>query len=223
MRESTEFPDYRPIELMQDPKITPYECNDFIGVWKNFVPKSLCQEIIDYTDHTIQFGSHITSSDEIIDDEETVYDSSKFYGGEMNRKDFAFLMNYSNRKLCVSINSCLKSCAKHYVSQFQSLNTTPLISTDIKVQKTPPGGGYHLWHYENAITTHANRELVWMIYLNDIPDGEGETEFLYQRRRIKPTAGTVVIWPAGFTHTHKGNTVLTTDKYILTGWYIKTK
>jgi hypothetical protein len=60
-----------------------------------------------------------------------------------------------------------------------------------------------------------------MIYLNDMPDGEAETEFFHQRRRIKPTAGTVVIWPAGFTHTHKGNTVLTQDKYILTGWYIK--
>ena len=61
-----------------------------------------------------------------------------------------------------------------------------------------------------------------MIYLNDVPDGEGETEFLYQRRRIKPTKGTVVIFPAGYTHVHKGNTMFTTDKYILTGWYIKT-
>ena len=51
--------------------------------------------------------------------------------------------------------------------------------------------------------------------------GEGETEFLYQRKRFQPKKGTVVIWPAGMTHVHKGNTVLTTDKYILTGWYIK--
>lgn len=69
--------------------------------------------------------------------------------------------------------------------------------------------------------SHAMRELTWMIYLNDMPDGDGETEFLYQRRRIKPTAGTVVIWPAGYTHVHKGNTVFSQDKYILTGWYIK--
>ena len=40
----------------------------------------------------------------------------------------------------------------------------------------------------------AARELVWMIYLNDIEEG-GETEFMYQKRRIKPTQGTMVIFP----------------------------
>ena len=60
-----------------------------------------------------------------------------------------------------------------------------------------------------------------MIYLNDIEDG-GETEFQYQRRRISPSAGTVVFFPAGLTHVHKGNLVLgEQDKYIVTGWYVK--
>lgn len=222
MKETKELPDYRPLELMKDPKITPYECDDFIGVWKNFVPRSLCQDVIEYTEHVIHNGSNTFDGIDLLDESEGVHNSSDFYGGDLNRKDFAFLMNYSNRKLTSGINSCLTSCAKHYIEQFQTLKKFPLVSTDIKVQKTPPGGGYHLWHYEDAITSHANRELTWMIYLNDMPDGEAETEFLYQRRRIKPTAGTVVIWPAGYTHTHKGNTVLTTDKYILTGWYIKT-
>jgi hypothetical protein len=217
------LPDYRPLELMIDPKITPFECEDFIGIWPNFMPRNICDEIIDYTEQVIQRGSTILSDKDYLTDEESVYNSGKFYGGELNRKDFSFLMSYSNRKLTADVNSCLTSCAKHYIHEFQALRPIDLLSSDIKVQKTPPGGGYHLWHYENAVQSHANRELVWMIYLNDMPEGEGETEFLYQRRRIRPTAGTVLIWPAGYTHTHKGNTVLTQDKYILTGWYIKTK
>ena len=60
-----------------------------------------------------------------------------------------------------------------------------------------------------------------MIYLNDMPEGEAETEFLYQKKRVGPTRGTVVIWPAGMTHVHRGNPVYTQDKYILTGWYYK--
>ena len=28
----------------------------------------------------------------------------------------------------------------------------------------------------------------------------------------------MVIWPAGFTHCHRGNPPLDRDKYILTGW-----
>jgi hypothetical protein len=217
-----ECPDYRPLELMKDPKITKYEFSDFIGVWDNFFPAGLCDDIINFSDTVFTDGC-VFGADESFDDEGMPYESSSFYGGELNRKDFAFLMPYHDRKLTLGINSCLKSCVRHYVSQYQTLVPFPLLSTDIKVQKTPPGGGYHLWHYENSIISHAMRELVWMVYLNDMPDGEAETEFLYQKRRIKPTKGTVVVWPAGFTHTHKGNTVLTQDKYILTGWYIKTK
>ena len=101
------------------------------------------------------------------------------------------------------------------------MKTGKFISEDCKMQKTPPGGGYHMWHYENSGFGHHARELVWAIYLNDMPEGEAETEFLYQRRRIQPTAGTVVVWPASMTHVHKGNTVFTQDKYILTGWYIR--
>ena len=212
------LPDYRPLELMIDPKITKFEFDDFIGVWHNFMPRPFCDKIIEFMDQMIERGSNIDPGDS-----EFVYDSSQFYNGKLNRHDTAFLINYANREIVEQVNSILKSCAKHYVQEYQALLRYPMISTDIKAQKTPPGGGYHIWHHENADIAHAARELTWMIYLNDMPDGEAETEFLYQRRRIKPTAGTVVFWPTGFTHTHKGNTVLTQDKYILTGWYIKTK
>jgi hypothetical protein len=46
----------------------------------------------------------------------------------------------------------------------------------------------------------------------------GETEFLYQHMRVKPEQGTLVIWPAAFTHTHRGNPPLSNEKYIVTGW-----
>jgi len=56
-----------------------------------------------------------------------------------------------------------------------------------------------------------------MLYLNDVEEG-GETEFLYQKMRVKPTKGTILIWPADWTHTHRGNPPLSGDKYIYTGW-----
>ena len=56
-----------------------------------------------------------------------------------------------------------------------------------------------------------------MLYLNDIDEG-GETEFLYQHKRVPPKAGTIVIWPTGFSHTHRGNPPLSNTKYIVTGW-----
>jgi hypothetical protein len=57
-----------------------------------------------------------------------------------------------------------------------------------------------------------------MFYLNDVEDG-GETE-LYQNTMVKPKAGRMVIAPAYFTHTHRGNIPVSNDKYILTSWVL---
>jgi len=59
-----------------------------------------------------------------------------------------------------------------------------------------------------------------VLYLNDVPEGEGETEFLHQGIRCQPKRGSLVLFPAFFTHTHRGNPVFTTDKYIATGWML---
>ena len=89
----------------------------------------------------------------------------------------------------------------------------------IKIQKTSPGEGYHVWHHEYALLQEdtQKRVLVFIIYLNDI-DAGGETEFLYQNQRVVPKTGKLVIWPAYFTHQHRGNPPLENDKYVLTGW-----
>jgi hypothetical protein len=112
-----------------------------------------------------------------------------------------------------------------YIEEFGQLKGIQMSNhCDLKLQRTPPMGGYHTWHYESANGPDTwPRELVWLIYLNDLPEGEGETEFLYQRRRVRPTQGTVIFWPAGLTHVHRGLTVYTHPKYVLTGWYKKTE
>jgi len=86
-------------------------------------------------------------------------------------------------------------------------------------------GGYPYWHCElypkagdaGAETLH--RTLLWTIYLNDQFD-EGETEFLHQNRRIVPKTGTLLIAPAAFTHTHRGNMPKNGNKYIATSWIL---
>ncbi len=55
------------------------------------------------------------------------------------------------------------------------------------------------------------------MYLNDIEDG-GETEFFYQQTKVKPTQGSIVLAPCGFTHTHRGCIPKSQDKYMLASW-----
>lgn len=216
---------YRPLELMRDPKLTKFELKDFIGVWDNFVPGNFCDQLIKFFEHTINNTADYVDPTSPVPEKQSeamVLNGDIQYRGNLNRKDTSILLNYTNDTYSYQVNQFLKSCILHYIDNFSQLSKLAMISSDIKFQKTEPEGGYHIWHYENSAPDYAARELTWMIYLNDVPDGEGETEFLYQRRRIKPTKGTVVIFPAGMTHVHKGNTMFTTNKYILTGWYIKT-
>ena len=54
-------------------------------------------------------------------------------------------------------------------------------------------------------------------YLNDDFEA-GETEFLHQHLRVTPKEGSVLIFPAGFTHIHRGNPPIGGTKYLLTTW-----
>jgi len=94
----------------------------------------------------------------------------------------------------------------------------------INVQKYLQGsGGYHHWHSEiypqNATCDSLHRVLLFQFYLNDVADG-GETEFYYQRRKVEARQGRLIIAPAGFTHSHRGNVSTSGDKYVVTSWIL---
>ena len=88
---------------------------------------------------------------------------------------------------------------------------------------TADQGGYPYWHCElyprDASCETLHRHLLWTAYLND-SFSEGETEFLYQDRKIVPRTGSLLIAPAAFTHTHRGNRPRGGDKYIATSWIL---
>ncbi len=75
--------------------------------------------------------------------------------------------------------------------------------------------GYKAWHTEQAAGEEAShRILVWMIYLNNAKSG---TQFM-QYPTVRARMGRCVIWPAGWTHVHRGVTPNKGLKYIITGW-----
>lgn len=94
----------------------------------------------------------------------------------------------------------------------------------IQMQKYEQGqGNYNYWHCEvfpqkNSVEA-LHRSLLFMFYLNDVAEG-GSTDFYYQDRSIQPKQGRMVIAPAYFTHTHRGTTPVSNDKYILTSWIL---
>ena len=112
-----------------------------------------------------------------------------------------------------------KPCIDDYVKRFSVLDGSKFLVYDVKLKKVPQGGGFHAWHYENGSMISASRMFAIQLYLNDGFEG-GETEFLYQNLREEAVAGDVVIFPAGYTHVHRGNPPLGGTKYTVTSWAV---
>ncbi len=49
-------------------------------------------------------------------------------------------------------------------------------------------------------------------------DDGGTTDFDYYKVKVKPETGKTLIWPAEWTHAHRGSVLNGGEKYIITGW-----
>jgi hypothetical protein len=116
----------------------------------------------------------------------------------------------------------MRLCLKEYVNLYKYSEETIsafYMSEPWNVQHYLPGKHYSAWHCENnGEPLFRYRHLAFMTYLNDVTDG-GETEFLYQTTKVRPEKGLTLIWPAHWTHTHRGLPSPTQDKFVTTGWY----
>lgn len=186
---------------------------DFIAVYDDAFSEEYCGSAISYFDqmHASGFSLNRQTSEKV---------------AKTNKDDFAV---YSHSEHLIDLYATHRLqfeffkifWEKHYAdyaTNFDILSElAPHNVYGLKLQKTLTGGGYHKWHCEQDSRQHSNRVLAFMLYLNTVEEG-GETEFLYQKRRVKAEAGRLVIWPSSFTHTHRGNPPLSDSKYIITGW-----
>jgi|TARA_R110002072_G_scaffold90522_1_gene202578 hypothetical protein len=175
----------------------------------------------DYCDRMIEAWEKIYADSSL---REHGSDGSVANNGAKHRKDFALYFDderNNTQELQQETNKILDEGLRKYCAEYPSLDMLQYYSTRIKVQRTPPKGGFHAWHTEHNFGEASTRILTWTIYLNDIPKGEGETEFFEYGIKVQPKKGSVCFFPASFTHTHRGNSVYTHNKYIATGWYYK--
>lgn len=108
-----------------------------------------------------------------------------------------------------------------YLDKYSVLRNYSYTIEGMKHQIISSGGGYHVWHYERGPAPSINRRvLTYILYLNTLPvENNGDTEFLYQELKLQPVENQLVIFPADFTHPHRGNPVYKGGvKHIITGW-----
>lgn len=185
--------------------------DNFIEVYKGVFSDEYCDKLIQYFKNAEDSGMTCNRQDH---DE-----APKLEKDDLATYMPSLPMHHTQKDFMIEFNRVFwGECYKQYAEKYSVLSTfAEHKSYTIKIQKTKPGQGYHIWHSEIASKVDSNRLLVWTAYLNDDFEA-GETEFIYQQYRYKPSKGDVIIFPAGFTHTHRGNPPIGRDKYIITGW-----
>ena len=187
------------------------EIDKFIKVTKNAFSHEFCDKVIKAFDYAHEHGFTV---------DRQKHDNAK----KVEKEDNSFFIpnidiNHTSTEIAEEFRTIFwQVCYEAYANEFDILKSIdPHNIYTMKIQKTEPGQGFHAWHFETPSRHISNRILVWTVYLNDDFEA-GETEFLYQQYRYKPNKGDVVIFPASFTHTHRGNPPIGGTKYIITGW-----
>lgn len=130
-----------------------------------------------------------------------------------------YALNF-NKTLLEEYNEHLLECLGNYYEKYTFAN---IYNVDLleatNIQYYPPNGGYKMYHSECISDDYpaAVRHITFMTYLNDVTD-QGETEFYYQKLKVKPEKGLTLMWSGNWMHTHRGIPSPTQEKYIATGW-----
>ena len=192
--------------------------NDFIEIYEENVSQELCDELVYWFD--------------LCSDKNFTYHNMPFADGRMKptlRSDeYMVTPNAPVSSISLPGETCeayweaLNKCYSDYMGKYEiNCGDRGLSSLYWKIHKVKEGQGYHVWHEENQGSISRTRVLAWMTYLR-VPEEGGETEFLHQSKRIEPVVGRTLIWPAYFTHLHRGNPPLKGEKYYITGWFERT-
>ena len=186
------------------------EIPDFIEHYPGLVDKEWCNQVIEYFNHVEKNSLTVTRELDYVKD-------TQFFVADLFNEDTEYKIMHA--ALADKYDAAMRIATRKYFRKYSSVLPASGKHSiiDYKIQKTRPGEGFTGWHYENSGIGVCSRFLTYMIYLNDIEEG-GETEFFYQKRVIKPRAGDMLVWPAGFTHLHRGNKPLKETKYAITTW-----
>ena len=186
---------------------------NFIGIYDNYISEEECNKAIELFETQSKFNKTINrmsgENAPITKKKDEQYfaagENIDIWWDELKTLIFNYDLAWNNYALTTGARESFGNDFKY---------------TNIKIQKTLPTEGYHIWHVEHNKGFHTEpRAFAFTIYLNDVEEG-GETEFLHFSKRVKPKKGRIVIWPGSFPYVHRGNPPLSGEKYIITSWML---
>jgi hypothetical protein len=180
---------------------------DFIGVWK--INSSLCEEIINF------YNEHKDSHRQGISGDKIDLDKKKSTDLTVHPKDLKIPGHECFNEYFNELNKCYQSYKEEWAILNECFQEVDVGSFNI--QKYEIGGHFSKIHSERMSLHNLHRLFAFMTYLNDDFEG-GHTFFSHYDLSIKPERGKTLIWPAEWTHAHRGEEIKTNSKFIITGW-----
>lgn len=184
----------------------------YIYIKKSSLPDILCDEII-----------------ENYEKQDNKFEGETFGGVNKNVKDTTdFIIPKRNTDLnneWKDIEECLYKELHKQIKEYKAvinIDDHSHLSLDLHtdffmIQKYTKGVGKYIYHTDGNfdVDKKRSRAITFIWYLNDVIDG-GETEFI--NLKIKPSKGSILLFPSTWNYPHRGNVPLSSDKYIITGW-----
>jgi hypothetical protein len=201
-----------------------HEIENFLGVFPNAVSHEYCDTLINFFEKSSSLNKVLDRQNHEAANK-LEKDTHQLYFEPSNDSELDDYISAQSNVLVLPFTEAFWKSYELYSKKYgivSNLTKHILSLNGLRIQKTSPSEAYHVWHCEHDSAVRGNRVLLAILYLNDVEEG-GETEFLYQSKRIKAQKGTMIICPSGFTHAHRGNPPLSGNKYIANTWAIFTQ
>ena len=177
--------------------------SDFIEVYPGVLDAETCRRVINFFERS---PAKIPSSTGVV--------------GVMNparRSHGVVLDQESDAALFQTIFSALQRSFAAYVAKYGELRRHPSVFEAFGIYRYQNETEGYDWHSDGMDPGLRYRFVSAVLYLNTVRQG-GETEFLYQKRKIAAQEGSVVLFPSGWTHIHRGCPPRSNPKYVLVTW-----
>jgi len=191
-----------------------FPANDAIARYRNAIPSQLCDELVKLYENNVEMSFDGLTLSGI----NKIKISREIYLADQDSDRTDAVCTPLDKELWAN----LSIITRDYQKKFDWLSDCPqLVDTGYKMQKYVSGEGRYGEHLDGDpwSTIVTGRICGVVCYLNDVADG-GETYFRYQELKVKPEKGTVIIFPANWTHPHEALTPISNDKYIISTFIV---
>jgi hypothetical protein len=153
-----------------------FNIKNFIGIYDGFITEEECKKAIQLYEEQDKF-------------KKTLNRISSEKSSVLQKQDQHLFCDHTNvevwweqlKIMMYNFDIAWKNYCEH-TGALQSLNKDKLDYTVLKIQKTLPTEGYHVWHLEYGKGFgYLSRAFVFSIYLNDVEEGEKQNFYIFQK------------------------------------------